>query len=272
MYHTLESSLFVKDKKRFGQLHKQAIQFNSVYIGANIIQDDIFNIVENYAGRQEIPLELLRYPIADEEFCACTFLRSGRIFIVLNASMSLAKQIFAVTHELYHIYCFFEEENQKFIEHGSILNSDVIDEHATAWEDTEANAFAGLILAPTEMLMQQIEVYGIQKENIRLKDILMLMDIFAIPYKAVILRLFESGLVNEEKAKGLLTIPNEEIQEQIQLTGKAKRWQQVPTEAVQMGSLLENMNVCIQLEAVREERLQEDMEKINTIRNLVGYQ
>ena len=69
MYKALENSLFEKDRSRYYSIQKCVTQFNSVYNGNNIIQDDIFHIMENYVNRHGMPFELLRYPIADQEFC-----------------------------------------------------------------------------------------------------------------------------------------------------------------------------------------------------------
>lgn len=63
--------------------------FNSLYNKNNIIQDDIFSVLENYVARHDMSFELLRYPIGDEELCACTFIRQGRMFVMINSAISL---------------------------------------------------------------------------------------------------------------------------------------------------------------------------------------
>lgn len=55
-----------------------------------------------------------------------------------------------------------------------------------------------------------------------------LMDIFAIPYKAMVLRLVEENKISYQKASGLLDISGEYIQKRIAVTGKAKRWSLEP--------------------------------------------
>ena len=99
--------LFKRNNKRFNQIKAAASGFSDLYIGCNIIQDDIFTVIENYARIKDIPLEWLRFPIDDSELCACTFIRGGRIFVMLNSALPMAKQIFAAAHELYHIRCSF---------------------------------------------------------------------------------------------------------------------------------------------------------------------
>lgn len=93
MYKALENSLFVKDRDRYDEIRKKANSFNSNYTGSNIIQDDIFHIVENYVLQQDKHMEMLRYRLGDDDLCACTFIRGGRVFVVINAEMTLSKQI-----------------------------------------------------------------------------------------------------------------------------------------------------------------------------------
>jgi len=129
-------------------------------------------------------LEIFRYPLGDADFCACTFIRNGRVFVVINSEMTVSKQIFAAAHEFYHLYNYFEEYDPTYQQHGSILDSATMDEETTKLEDMEANAFAGLILAPTRSIQEQMGIYHIRRDSINLKDILMLMEIYAIPFIA----------------------------------------------------------------------------------------
>lgn len=103
-----EGILYKKNPKRFEQIREIAAGFSEYYIGQNIIQDDIFNMIENYVRTENMPLEWLRFPIRDPELCACTFIRSGRIFVMVNSGIPMSKQIFAAAHELYHIRCFWK--------------------------------------------------------------------------------------------------------------------------------------------------------------------
>ena len=43
---------------------------------------------------------------------------------------------------------------------------------------------------PDQLLHEQILLYGIDKDLATVDSVLMLMDMFAMPYKAVVLRLF----------------------------------------------------------------------------------
>lgn len=91
------------------------------------------------------------------------------------------------------------------------------------------------------------------------------MDIFAIPYKAAVLRLLEEDKIDIKSAKKLLQIDIAEITKQIELTGKAARWQVVSSNFIRFGSLSELMYDVEQLEAARDERLESDKKRLDEI-------
>ena len=127
-------------------------------------------------------LEILRYPFKDDELWAFIFVKKDTLFLCVNSDLAICKQIFAVAHELYHIHCYAEDIDPDTITCGSLLDSKTVDDLAVSKEDLEANAFAGLILMPDRMLDEQLKLYGIAGEKISLDDVLILMDLFALPY------------------------------------------------------------------------------------------
>lgn len=85
-------------------------------------------------------------------------------------------------------------------------------------EDLEANAFAGLLLMPDQLLHEQILLYGLDKDLVTVDSVLMLMDMFAMPYKAVVLRLFESGNISHQQAEKLLEVGSADVMERVYYT------------------------------------------------------
>lgn len=102
-----------------------------------------------------------------------------------------------------------------------MLDSATGDETGRTQEDLEANAFAGLLLMPDQLLHEQILLYGLDKDLVTVDSVLMLMDMFAMPYKAVVLRLFESGNISHQQAEKLLEVGSADVMERVSLTGKA---------------------------------------------------
>lgn len=268
----LNEILFKKNKNRFNQIKNVAAGFTSLYIGHNIIQDDIFSVIENYARTKEMPLEWIRLPIDDQELCACTFIRGGYIFVMLNTNLPLSKQIFAAAHEFYHIRCYLEEGDPELVKSGSILDAKTIDTGTTEEEEMEANAFAGTLLASVDDLEQQLRIFGINKAGIDVDDVLTLMDIFAIPYKAMVLRLMEEDIIQESKAKVLISISSSDIEKRIKITGKAKRWALIPTGNEKLGSIVENLADNCENETLSDSRLKSDMDKLEEIKKRYGIE
>ena len=81
MSNVLEDSLFVSQNKKFDEIQSIVRQFSAEYVGNSIIKDNIFAVIQNYARKKEIALELLRYPIHDDELWALTFLKQDTIFV-----------------------------------------------------------------------------------------------------------------------------------------------------------------------------------------------
>lgn len=258
MKEVFTESLYKKNNKQFEKINEQSKAFAVNYCGNTIIRDSIFGIVSNYARKRELSLEILRYPFKDEELWAFTFIKKGTIFLCVNSELPICKQIFATAHELYHIHCYAEDINTNTITNGSLLESKIFDEVTASQEDLEANAFAGLLLMPDASLEEQFKMFGISKENVSVDDILILMDLFALPYKAVVLRLVESGKITEEKARILLQINPSNIGIRIELTGRAEQWQQSTKRLLRYGSLLDNLAYNSKHELLRKSREESD--------------
>lgn len=259
MNDVLENSLFVSQNKKFDEIQSIVRQFTAEYVGNSIIKDNIFAVINNYARKKEISLELLRFPIQDDELWALTFLKQNTIFICVNTTLPLCKQFFAAAHELYHIYCYVENADQSYIKNGSMLDSATGNEAGSTQEDLEANAFAGLLLMPNQILHEQILLYGIDNELSEIDSILTLMDMFAMPFKAVVLRLFESGNISHQQAEKLLKINSEEVMKRTLLTGKAKRWQLDGKGTESFGTLLETFEYNRQHEYLTDTREDDDL-------------
>ena len=119
---------------------------------------------------------------------------------------------------------------------------------------------------PDASLAEQFKMFGISKENMNVDDVLILMDLFALPYKAVVLRLVESGEITEEKAQALLQVDSDSISVRIELTGKAEQWQQDTKRLLHYGSLLDNLAFNSEYELLRESREESDKAFLEKIR------
>lgn len=266
----LDTSLYENNPKRFKQIIDLSRKFVGVYCVDSIIGENVFQLLKNYARRNDVTLEILRYPFHDSKLWACTFLKKGTIFVCINSELPQNKQVFAAAHELYHIYCYVEDVDQNIIRSGSLLDSKTVDEFANTQEDIEANAFAALLLMPDRLLNEQIDLYGIPKGNVTVDDILVLMDFFGIPYKAVVLRLYESENISKSKASEFLSVTTDHIQQRISLTGKAKRWMLDGRGVESFGSLEDNLDFNCQNELLTNTREAQDTAYLADLKKQLG--
>ena len=253
--------LFEENRARFEEVRTMAASFSALYVGQNIIRDAVFLIGKNYAAINGMPLEWLRFPIDDENLSAFTFIRKERIFVTINTSLPLSKQIYAAAHELYRIRCYLEDNDTSLLSSGSMLS----EKSVSYREEKEADAFASLILAPVDAVFQQMRILHIDTESIGTDSVLSLMDIFALPRKAMILRLLEENIITEDKASELYSIPEEEIRKRMTITGKALHWANPGDRYVEFGSLLENMTQNTESEALPQSRLDSDWDELQKI-------
>ena len=85
----LDRTLFIKDRRRYDIIRRRAAAFSANYAGNNIIQDDIFCLMENYARLHDTSLEILRYPFGNDNLSACIFIRNGVVFVAVNTEIPL---------------------------------------------------------------------------------------------------------------------------------------------------------------------------------------
>lgn len=266
MNRIIENSLFKENPDQFKKIRQYAKEFNASYNGNNIIQDDIFTVACNYAAKNNTHLELFKIPVNDEDFCAFTCIRNGELFTVINSAMPLCKQNFAAAHELYHIWCYISNQDDSLSHTGSLLTSEDMSELAASKEDMEANAFAALLLAPASALNEQIDVYGLDKNSFNIDSLVRLMDIFAIPFKAMVLRLFEEGLINETQTNDLLIKGTEnDISNSMRKQNLALRWQRCTADNIDMGSLPALIEQNYEYGYLPEMRIMEDKEILEEI-------
>lgn len=263
----IKASLFFKDSEDFIRIKEESTSFNYNYNGGNIIQDDIFNIAENYARKKGNNLELITIPIEDEELWAFTFVKCNTIFVCVNSKLPMNKEIFAMAHELFHIYCYIEKDSSLILDCNTVLQEDIMNNVGLCKEDLEANAFAGLLLMPKDTLLSQMDIYDIKRESITVDEVIKLMDIFAMPYRAVVLRLIESDVISKSYGEKLLNVSSEKVLDKIELTGVGKRWQIDGKNRISFGSLLENMKYNEENDVLFESRYNDDESYILEIKN-----
>lgn len=178
------------------------------------LRDGIFALLEQYCT-------VLYYPQEDEENDGCHIKRlvNNKVvnFVFINTHKSIEKQVFTAAHELGHIL-----DLDDFLKHNC-------PDYTSDMEEIAMNKLAALLLMPenifTKELQENFKNYSTEEGKITLDNLiklsLYLMDLFFVPFKAVIIRLFELGHLSKKDAEEIInnTITLDKINDYIKLLG-----------------------------------------------------
>ena len=163
----------------------------------DVIGAQIFSILEKES-------KVLYYPLEDQRVWGFFETIQGKSFICINTSLQYDKQVFAAAHELYHLW---------FGDSGEIMISkDTVEPDADEEIELLANRFAAEFLVNNELLFQEMRVFGINKDNLSVKEVVRLANHFVVPYHSMVKRLCESGICSPEFAEELKSCSDEQAE------------------------------------------------------------
>lgn len=259
---SVDETLFSQEQDVFKDIESKALYQLQELNTAQVVQDDIFRILKNIKG-----LHLLKFPIEDQDLTAFTIQKEDT-FIFINSHLPLEKQIFGAAHELYHVlYPNGDNKKEEVLKDIEVsFNGDL--------SEKKANSFAACFLVPKHHLIQTINNLKINKEAIELIDIIKLMDVFAVPYKSLILRLYEINLLEKKQAEKLLLVPDRNPKKGILLlinqTRHAIRWQKVTVE-YEYSNFIELLINNYKENIISFKQLKADFSKIINNENVENY-
>lgn len=168
----------------------------------DVIGIQIFQILSLYA-------RVIYYPLGKDTVWGFTRIRGARgdgqnqkPFVVINSSIPIDCQVFAAGHELYHIW-----KDDRI----DVVPADVMDEATNDRNELKANRFAAEFLVEEELLLKELRTYGIASENVSFKDILILSELFCVPYRTMVKRLFEIGFITKTERNRFLNASEDEV-------------------------------------------------------------
>lgn len=180
-----------------------------------LLRDDVLDLLDRFCTVVYFPLEneenngfhMTGVPFVDG---------SKHNFVFINTAQTMEKQVFTAAHELGHIW-----------EVDEFVICDLGLEETPELREMIINRFAAVLLIPEEIFDKSIEAglkeYGNPDRTITiinlLKVVVVLMNQFFVPMKAVVLRLVELNYFLPEVADDLLGyagLPKEEIDRRVQ--------------------------------------------------------
>ena len=162
------------------------------------IRDNIFEILDEKCI-------ILYFPQENEENDGSLIQKSvnGKLtnFVHINTYKVIEKQVFTAAHELAHILNLHEHLYNSCNEYKNMFSKEL--------EEAAMNYFAALVLMPTQIFQEKAtDLFKEYSDTIKLDDFikisLNLMDIFFVPFKAVVVRLFEIDIIDKPTAEFLI--------------------------------------------------------------------
>lgn len=200
------SNFFSEEDKK--EIDKEIALFNQEYdVGVlGCIRENIFDLLEEVGT-------LIFYPFKKQELWGVYFYKNEKNYFIINSSIHLEKQIFAAAHELAHSLDI-ARVNYEIVTVKLLTGYFNNNENAKQLEKAErmANRFAAELLMGKKKI---IEKYNeLPKVYSLISKIVLLSDIFLVPYKSVVKRFVEVGLITEyDEFKKLLEVSDEEIKQ-----------------------------------------------------------
>jgi len=168
----------------------------------DIIGQQIFSILGLYA-------RVIYYPLGEEAVWGFTRIKGStegtqgdKPFVAINSSIPLDCQVFAAAHELYHIW---------YDNKVDVIPANIIDEPVDDRNELKANRFAAEFLVAEDLLLKELRMYSIDSAKIATKDILKLADLFSVPYRTMVKRLYEVKVLSKADRLKYLSITEEKI-------------------------------------------------------------
>lgn len=222
-----------------------------------IVRNDIFEILEKLCV-------VLRFPLDDdEEANGIHVIRcikgEDRDFVFINTSNSIEKQVYTAAHELGHVWKIDEKVLSQITEKCD--SEDII------------NRFAAELLMPKIIFIRafalkcsELGIEAGQVEEKQLIDVVIfLMNTFMVPYKAIVYRIEEVGIIDSDNRIKLEQC-EEKYSEYLHEAAKANDYQNIlKTDKQKSMSDLYNMLA----EAEVNELLSDN--KIRYVRELFDY-
>ncbi len=150
---------------------------------------------------------LAEIPFKDIEIGAICFGGDGSKYVLLNSALPRVNVNFSLCHEIYHILY----QDHPFKEPIELYMNENYYDHK---EEILANHFAAALMMPELKFIKMFNKFEQESEKGKseLQTIVKLMNYFAAPYMAVLIRCYELELLKDgESLKMLLSITPEQI-------------------------------------------------------------
>jgi Zn-dependent peptidase ImmA (M78 family) len=156
---------------------------------------------------KKLDVLIIEIPMKDSDFGACYLETKYSKYLLLNSNQPRNKIYFSFCHDIYHILKgtpdYINEKREVHFNQDYLSNEN----------ESKANLFAANLLMPEVEFEKMYELYTKDNDSID-QVIIKLMNYFNSPFVAVLIRLYELGILSEIKNVGkFLEYDNNKIEE-----------------------------------------------------------
>lgn len=188
-------------------------------------------------------------PLSENFSGMCLKDKSGHRFMLINSSQARGRQHFTIAHELYHL---FIEEKPTPHKCNPGNNKDHV--------EVCADMFASYLLMPETGICQLIPETELKTKNISIATILRLEHYFSVSRSALLYRLLNIGLINENTRLKLAEIG---VKNSARCFGYSTALYEAANEGLVIGDFGEKARSLFEQEKISESHYAELLRKIN---------
>lgn len=255
--------LFEKEPKIFRDIENKA---NTVLMTSpvfRLIGSNLKVFIKGYAEKNSVHLKLLYLPFNDDQVWGIFYQKKGIYFIVVNSDISINKQNVALAHEFYHFIISLEEDK--------VSAMDILKESSAqaeySIEDKRANAFSSCLLMPKDIVNALLNNEAETVEE-KLFQIKLLMDVFVVPYKTAVIRMFELGKITLEDAELFIEYTDSTIRDKMEKNNhflKNVRWNHSMKNYIDIDDLAELIKENVEFEFISNSKADKCIKKVEEI-------
>lgn len=150
--------------------------------------DENISIIQNINLKIEEEFNIIKYPINNKELGGFVYKTDNNLFCFINSNQPRNFQNFVLIHEYYHIIHDHNLEKNKI--NTVLLN----EEESINSIERKANYYASLMLL--ESLRENYNKFINDRKFTLEETICYLIDLYKVPKKTILIRLFELGCIN----------------------------------------------------------------------------
>lgn len=174
--------------------YNYADEFREKHGLGNYFGKTISDLVDKLDLERAGKIMLIRRPFRSEKLAGFIAYKHDYFIIVTNTNKSIGNERFTIAHEIYHIL-----ENSDYIVEKKVLEElDPSTPSPDDFRENMANRFAAQLLMPKKDIEHKLgRLISKKNNNLEEDDIIKLQQLYGVDYTAMVKRLDETGIIDD---------------------------------------------------------------------------